>query len=397
MNESTDPTGAGAEGGQPEDAGLTVDEKFARLVADIDGSRVQGAGAKEESARTKQLRAEWSKNPPKATPWRSDSPSVLSGEARSERPRRNLRKRAKTSAKVLCGLALVGIIGFGFWPRSHTPAQVNATPAGTAAPWTAAAALPSASASPSQSFTNPDDQYFVGSPALSWADNEAGFTVPSAAALNGVSKSEISAGYKLLEQLMAAGNLDATVLNGGSVADFTKLLDPKNQSTKLIDSAVAHPSEAHDPVDYVTRFNAADARLLGHTVKVHGSMSAKADKDSHSVLLTADYLFVYAVGPVSGDAVQNTRVVMHRTMEIEVVNPNYWQMTPGKAWLYDFSYSAANSKCFDFTGYLDPAFGDDGAAPNASGTIDPYATGNLLTASPQSTATGQVCQAISGV
>lgn len=401
MNESSDLPGAGSEGGRPEDAGHSVDEKFARLAAEIDGSRVEGAGPKEESARTRRLRAEWSKNPPQAQPWRSDGRGGASepGQAGFAQPRRDPRRRARNSVKVLCGLALVGVIAYGFWPRSHTPAPVNASPAGTASPWAAAEAAagsPSPSASPSQSFTNPDDAYFAGSPALSWADNEAGFALPSASALNGVSRSEITAGYKLLAAVMEAGNLDATVLNGGSVADYTKLLDPKDGTTRSLESAIAHPSAAHDPVMYVTRFNPANTRLLGHTVKVHGSMSAKAGKEDHSVLLTVDYLFVYAVGPASGDTSQDTRVVMHRTVEIEVVNPNYYEMTPGTAWLYEYSYADANSKCYDHSGYVDPAFGDDNAAPNAPGTVDPYATGNLLTASPESTSTAEVCQALSG-
>lgn len=367
------------------------------MVAGLDDSRVEGGGAKEESARTRRLRAEWAKNPPKAAPWRSDGPSPFSaGQERSRPPkqRRDARGRAALSAKILCGLALVGVIGYGFWPRSHPPVPVNASPAGTSAPWTSAASP--ASASPSQTFTDPDDAYFAGSPALSWADNEAGFKLPSASALNGVSKSEIAAGYKLLAHLMEAGNLDAKILNGGSVTDFTRLLDPRSGSAKDLENALAHPSASHDPIDFVTRFNPANTRLLGHTVKVHGTMSAKADKQRHSVLLTADYLFVYAVGPASGDPSRDTRVVMHRTFEIQVVDPAYFQMTAGTAWLYEYSYSGANSKCYDYSGFVDPDFSHDDSAPNATGTVDAYATGNLLTASPDSTATGQVCRAISG-
>lgn len=394
MNERIDPPGAESAGGKPEDAGLSVDEKFARLAAEFDGSQVQGKGAKEEAARTRRLRAEWSKTPPKATPWRSDGPSPM--DAYPERPPR--RNRAKTSAKILVGLALVGVIGYGFWPRSHAPVPINATPAGTAAPWTQNAAAASPSASPSQTFTNPDDDYFIGSPALNWPDNEAGFAIPAASALNGVSKSDIAAGYKILEKVMAAGNLDATVLNGGSVSDFTKLLDPGSGTIAELDSDIAHPSFKNDPLSYVTRFNPATTRLLGHTVKVRGSMSAAAEPArSHAVLLTANYLFVYAVGPASGTAQEHTRVVVHRTFQIEVVNPAYYESAAGKGWIYDVSSSQANSQCYKYDGYVDPDFAEDGAPPDASGTVDAYATGNLLAASPSSTATGQVCQAVTGI
>jgi len=392
MNERIDPPGAESAGGKPGDAGLSVDEKFAKLAAEIDGSQVQGKGAKEEAARTRQLRAEWSQNPPKATPWRSDEPAKpisLPAYPYPEQPSK--RKRAGSSAKVLVGLALVGLIGYGFWPRSHAPVPINASPAGTAAPWTQSAAA-TASPSPAQTFTNPDDNYFVGSPALEWADNEAGFSIPAAHALNGVSESDIAAGYKELEELMAAGNLDATILDGGSVTDFTKLLDPASEAPAQLKSWIAHPTATDDPTLFVTRFNPATTRLLGHTVKVRGSMSAKADDRDHSVLLTADYIFVYAVGPASGGSGSNQRVSMHRSVAIQVVNPDYYQMVAGKAWITGYTYNVAGITCYQYDGFVDPDFSGNPGAPNASGTIDPYATGNLLTASPDSTSTGTVCQ-----
>ena len=398
MNERLDPPGAESAGDKPADAGLSVDEKFARLAAEIDGSQVQGKGAKEEAARTRQLRADWSQNPPKATPWRSDGPAKPVSMPAYPFPEPTSKgKRGASSAKILVGLALVGLIAYGFWPRSHAPVPINASPAGTAAPWTQNAAAASPSPSPSQTFTNPDDDYFVGSPALDWADNEAGFSIPAAHTLNGVSESDVAAGYKELEELMAAGNLDATILDGGSVTDFTKLLDPGSDRITELDSDLAHPSFSDDPTEFVTRFNPATARLLGHTVKVQGTMSAAADTQSHAVLLTADYMFVYAVGPASGDTSEDTRVLVHRTVQIEVNNPDYYQVATGKAWVYELSATDANIQCYDYDGYVDPDFNESGAAPNASGTVDAYATGNLLTASPSSTATGQVCQATGGV
>lgn len=387
MNERIDPPGAESAGGKPEDAGLSVDEKFARLAAAIDGSQVQGKGAKEEAARTRQLRAEWSKTPPKATPWRSDGPSMLGdslpGYPFPDQPRR--KRRRSVSTKLVLVAVVVGLALFMYAGGKHgSSTQISINTSG---------AYPS----PSQSFANPDDNYFVGSPALNWSDNEAGFSIPAASALNGVSESDIAAGYKQLEQLMVAGNLDTTVLNGGSVYDFTKLLDPKSNMGSDLQSWIAHPSAKDDPVELVTRFELANTHLLGQTVKVRGSMTAKADTQSHSVLLTADYIFVYAVGPASGASDEDTRVVMHRTVQIEVAAPGYYQSTAGKVWIAQYSYSAGNSDCYNFNGFVNPAFGGDGGAPNDAGTVDPYATGNLLTASPDSTATGQVCQAVSGL
>jgi hypothetical protein len=378
MNALVNPSGEGSEGEQPEDAGLTVDEKFAKLTAEFDS--------------TQKPRRPWRTEGPKVSPYPT-SPADPFGPRR----RKTAAARARTSAKALAALLFVGLIGYGFWPRHHAPTPLNATPAGTAQPWTiASAAAASASPSASPTFTNPDDAYFVGSPALSWADNEAGFVIPPAAAINGVSRSDIVDGYQLLEKLLAAGNLDATVLNGGSVSDFTSLLDPANSSAKQLNSSIAHPSFQNDPTQMVTRFNPATTRLLGHTVKVDGSMSAKADTQRGSAILTADYIFVYAVAPASNTA-NPLRVSVHRTMEIQVVNPADFQPMNGKAWLLRYTAAQANIQCYQYDGYVDPGFTEDGPAPNKSGTIDPYATGNLLTESPQpSASSSEECQAITG-
>ena len=400
MNDREDPSGAGSEGREPEDAGLSMDEKFARLVASVDGSTVAGRGAKEEAARTRELRAQWSKKPPQATPWRADGPKAAGpqptianhdpadptwktgGPGEPGKPKKSARKRALGSAKAVTALALVGVIAYGLWPRHHAAVPLNISPAGTAAPWTSAA-TPEASSSPSPTFTNPDDQYFVGSPALSWADNEAGFVIPPVAALNGVSRSDVLAGYQELEKVMAAGNLDATILNGGSVGDFVNLLDPSDGTGKELEAWIAHPSYADDPTALVTRFNPATSRLLGHTVKVEGSMSAKAGPQHDIVLLTADYIFVYAVGPATHNGDGDIRVSVHRTMQFEVVNPADFQSMAGKAWIQQYAESLSNIQCYKYDGYVDPEFTPDGVAPNQSGTIDPYATGNLLTPSAQ--------------
>jgi hypothetical protein len=386
MNTWVNPSGEGSDGEQPQDAGPTVDEKFAKLAAEIDGTQVRGPGEKEEAARTRELRAKWSKNPPQPQPWRTDGPKLTPYPAPSDdpwgTPKKTAKDRARASVKTLVALLLVGLIVFGFWPRHHSPAPVNATPAGTGQPWTAdASPSASASASPTQTFTNPDDEHFVGSPALKWADNEAGFILPKASALHGVSSSDIAAGYQLLEKLMEAGNLDATILDGGSISDFTKLLDPSNDTGKTLKAWVANPSYTNDPTQLITRFNPATTRLLGHTVKVYGSMSAAAGSQYHTVTLTADYVFAYAVGAASGATGEDTRTTVHRTLQIEVVDPNDFPSVAGEAWVLGYAASQGNIKCYVYDGYVEPGFAGSGSTPNSTATMDPYATGNQLTAS----------------
>jgi hypothetical protein len=410
MNERIDPPGADSEGGaKPEDAGLSVDEKFAKLVAEV-GGPAPGPLAnapKEDAARTRQLRAEWSRNPPQATGWRTDGPrtgdpSSPADPAGGDRPRR----KRRWVRWVACGCTVAVAAGAyaGLKAASaHRVTPVNATPAGTLQPWAASpaasfAASPSPSPSPDMSYANPDDAYFAGSPALNWQDNSAGFSIPRAVETNDVSSDDIETGYRLLEKLMEAGNLDDTILDGGPTTDFSTLLDPHSGLGSIFATDLAHPSYQHDPTLLVTRFDPKTTRLLGHTVKVSGEMSAAAGPQRDTVLLTANHLFAYAVGPASGDTSEDGRTVVHRTIQIEVVSSDSdYVQTPGKAWIYQYGATIGNDSCFDYDGYVNPQFTYSGALPNATGTLDPYATGQLLVPSnspiPSPTSTDPACVA----
>ena len=118
MKERTDPSGAESEGRSPEDAGLSVDEKFARLVAEVDGSRVERFGAKEEAAEdARSGRTKWSRlrrrrrpgEPDGPKPWETAGPAPAASQAQQDpdpwaaTPRTG-RERAKTSVKVLIAL-----------------------------------------------------------------------------------------------------------------------------------------------------------------------------------------------------------------------------------------------------------------------------------------------------
>jgi hypothetical protein len=362
----------------PEDPGRSVDEEFARLVAGIDGSRVTGPGPKEAPARARRLRAE--------------RPGRGRGGARSSRRRRRLgRPIGITSVLALIGLGVWGVATYD--PR---PAPVNTSPAGTAKPWADGAGVAAASPAPSQGLANPDERYFAGSPAAEWADNAAGLAAPAATAVNGVGAHEMASGYELLVEVMAAGNLDATILDGGPVTDFTRLLDPRSGVAAKLVSWIARPTAQGDPALLVTRFNPATTRLLGHTVKVRGVMSAEAGPHPGTALLTADYVFVYAVTTPTGAGVADQRVTVHRTVQLEVFNPDEFLTTPGEAWLYDYAADLSDIRCYGHDGFIEPGFGGAGA-PDLAGTADPYATGNLLTAAapaPRPGGTGGACQAV---
>jgi hypothetical protein len=402
MNDRIDPPGAESEGPVPEDAGLSVDERFARLVAEIGdgGAARQTPAPKEEAARTRELRSKWRSDPPRAVGWRTDGPSTLPGYLSPETPGKPPRKRRAASKWLPVVFVVLLVAGVGTFLKhagSTESSPVNASPAGTEQPWTEGLS-PSPSPSPSVSYANPDDAYFAGSPAIDWKDNEAGFSVPKAVEVHGVDSDDVATGYKLLERVVEAGNLDATVLDGGSTADFTRLLDPASQVYKELGDWIAHPGDESDPTDVVSRFDPATTRLLGHTVKVSGSMSASAGPQRGSAYLTANYIFVYAVGPAHGDTSDELRVTVHRTLQIEIFDSSEYQTDPGKAWITEWDMTDSNIVCYKFDGYIDPGFQLGGPGPNETGTADPYDTGNLLTqsAAPGPTSTVGECEAASG-
>jgi hypothetical protein len=162
-------------------------------------------------------------------------------------------------------------------------------------------------------------------------------------------------------------------------------------------SRIARPSSQDDPTLPVTRFNPATTRPPGHTAKVDGSMSAKAGSLENTLYLTASHVFAYAVGPASGEANADIRAIVQRSLRMEVVNPAYFETMDGKAWIDDYAASSANIQCYEYDGYVDPDFLDDGAPPDTAGTVDPYPSGNLLTtsASPNPTSSVGACQAAS--
>lgn len=315
------------------------------------------------------------------------------GGGRGHRGRRASRLRRSVAATAVA--ALLALAGWDAASQHPKPVPLDSSPAGTGRPWAdgAAAASPAPRAA-----ANADDRYFAGSPAEDWADNEAGFTVPAAVALNGVSANEVAAGYRLLVRVMAAANLEATVLDGGSIADFTGLLDSSSRVPAQLEAGIAHPSAANDPTRLLTRFNPDTTRLVGHTVKVHGVMSAEPGPHGGSALLTADYVFVYAVVPASGAGDENLRVTVHRTVQLEVMNPSEYVFEPGKAWLYDFAADMADVRCYSYDGFVEPGFSRVQAVPDLTGVADPYATGNLLTATPapHSAAAAGTCRAVAG-
>jgi hypothetical protein len=392
---------------EPEQPSATGSDDPFDIVLDQDF--IKAAAAKEQSARTRELAAKWAKQPPTQTGWRTDGPSAFRAPEPSQSQPQNADKKLKTkrsgrgTSRILLRNAAIfvitaGIAAFLLYPRHHAPAPINATPAGTAQPWADASGA-SASPSPSPTFTNPDDQYFSGSPSLAWADNADGIVVPKAAKVGSFSAAQVADGYAQMKKLLAAGNLDATVLNGGPVTDFAKLIDPLEKLTGQLNQWLRAPSYQGDPTYLVSRFNPKTTRLLGHIVKVNGAMSASVNK-SGDLLITGDYRFVYAVGPADG-AGSPSRSVVHRIYQISITAPGKYELTPGTSWIVNYTANIANSACFVYNGFINPVFdGDSAVTPDK--TVDPYSSSDPLrltapgsSASPQPTGTPTECDSVS--
>jgi hypothetical protein len=356
---------------------------------DFDEDFVRAATTKEPSARARELSARWSKEPPPDTGRRSGAPDPLQDEQQQQHqpePRRaepENQERRIWPRNLAIALAAAAAVGFLVYPRQHENPPVNLTPAGTAQP-ALGPVNPTSTPTPSPSFTNPDDRYFADSPSLAWADNEAGIVEPTAAAVGSFPAGEVAAGYDGLRKLLIAGNLDDAVLSGGPVTDFTRLLDTRSHLSEDLSTWISHPGYGANATDLVTRFNPTTSRLLGHTVKVRGTMSSAIDKNGY-LTVTGDYKFVYAVGPGNG-AGQPSRAVVHRVYVIELDTPGVFTAQPGRYWLSDYASQVANSACNDYNSYINPAFGSGGGLSGK--TVDPYSSSDLLSSSPSPSPTG---------
>lgn len=358
--------------GGPSDSAQDPDDPF-DIVLDEDF--VRAATNKEPSARARARSARWSEQPPEAAGWRGAAPgSSPVADPWADQGRRARRGQRLWVRNLVLVLAVASVVGYLVYPRHGKTPLGGTSPTGTTR----------LGPTPSPSFTNPDDQYFAGSPALSWADNDAGIVPPAATALGTFPALEIADGYEGLRRLLIAGNLDPTILAGGPVTGFTRLLDSRSHLPEELNKWISHPGYGANAIDVVTRFNPTTTRLLGHTVKVQGSMSAAIDKNG-ALTVTGDYRFVYAVGPGNGPG-RPSRAVVHRVYVLELTTPGVFQSQPERFFLSNYASDIANSACDTYNGYVNPAFGAGGGSSGRA--VDPYASTNLLTGSASPSPTG---------
>jgi hypothetical protein len=300
-------------------------------------------------------------------------PGWRTGPAWQEMNGRAARRRklwAILGVPVAVAVALVALKpsllpGDPFGTGESRAAEASPLPEETAAP----TAAPGASDPEEPTLDRP----FAGSPALRWADGEAGIVLPEAEAVGPVSADRVEQALKLTKKLLVGANLDPKTVRGARPAAALSVLDPQQpELLDELDTGLRSPGREHDPVTLFSRFDPDEVRPVGDVIKTRGRMTFK--KGSHGgVAVRADYTFVYPVVRADGPT-EVTRTIVRRVLDVELADPTRYRVTPGRLLLLDYDQEIGNSSCFVYDGYLHPEFSSSASAgPSPSGpATDPY-------------------------
>ncbi|MEV5159033.1 hypothetical protein [Streptomyces sp. NPDC053728] len=366
------------------DGSSVPDEQWAELVrqaesAGSDAPKEPSARARMVTARLRALDEEaaaaqgagrrWGRKPKKVEPWQPEG--WRTGPAWQEmngRPRKRRRLAGTLGFIAVLGLLVVAmrpslltdhLPGGGISPDTDTTRLLSETAAPTAAPAREAPDRPTL------------DEPFRGSPALRWADGAQGIELPAAKATGGMSKDEVADALSKTRRLLVESNLDPAVLRGERPRALLQLLDPHADGAReQLEKSLSEPSEKNDPAMLLSRFDPAEARVLGDVVKVRGRMTFKAGEPG-SVEVDADYSFVYALRKTGGDDV--ARTIVRRRLTTVLYDPERWDATRGKLALTSYESNVGNTECDVYDGFLHPWFsGEDHGTPPGDELIDPY-------------------------
>ncbi|MFI8894691.1 hypothetical protein [Streptomyces paradoxus] len=300
-------------------------------------------------------------------------PGWRTGPAWQEMNGRAARRRklwAVLGVPVAVGVALVALKpsllpGDPFGTGESQAAEASPLPAESTAP----TAAPGASGPERPTLDRP----FAGSPALRWADGEAGIVLPEAKAVGAVSEDRVEQALKLTKKLLVGANLDPKTVRGARPTAALSVLDPKQpELLDDLDTGLRSPSEKHDPVTLFSRFDPDEVRPVGDVIKTRGRMTFKKGTQG-GVAVRADYTFVYPVVRADGPT-EVTRTIVRRVLDVELADPARYEVTPGRLLLMNYDQEIGNSSCLVNDGYLHPEFSSNrSAGPDPSGpATDPY-------------------------
>lgn len=360
------------DGPRPEDEGSPAvsDDVWDRFLQDSERD-IRGSAPKEPSARARMVTARLREQEARGEVpegWRT-------GPAWREMDGRAARRRRLWSVLGVLVAAAVAVVaikpsllpGDPFGKGGQKTADTSPL-----APETAEPTGPAPSADPD---TPTPDAPFAGSPALRWADGEAGIAPPKATAVGSFSKSQVALALRETKKLLVEANLDPATLSGRRPASALGVIEPQQKDLLTwLDTALRKPDEKHDPLAMFSRFDPEKTRIVGDVVKTRGHMTFKAGKRAASVAIHADYTFVYPVMQADDDSTEVTRTVVRRVLDIELADPARYMVTPGKISVVRYDQEIGNSACDVYDGYLHPQFSTAAPqGPDPTGpTSDPY-------------------------
>ncbi|MER5600566.1 hypothetical protein [Streptomyces sp. NPDC002265] len=219
------------------------------------------------------------------------------------------------------------------------------------------------------------DRPFAGSPALAWADGEAGIVLPEAKPVGSWSKAQVAQLLRQTKTFLVDGSLNPATLRGHRPAAALGVLDPRQpELLDLLNTSLLKPDKKHDPLRMFSRFDPDEVRVVGQVVKTRGRMTFKAGAQG-SVVVHADYDFVYPLAHIDKKKTDVARTIVRRVLDFEFLDPARYRTTTGKVSVKSYDEQAGNSACDVYDGYFHPMFPTDDAPAGATPTgpaTDPY-------------------------
>ncbi|MFI7135350.1 hypothetical protein ACIBQ1_57535 [Nonomuraea sp. NPDC050153] len=345
--------------------GDDLDARFNELVAQIDEEqqrRMRAAAVKgaKEQRRTDRLERHAGRT------------ARLSGGHESEPPRRV--GRAWIAMAVITALIAAAGVIVTFRPDLLAPdAVVDDAPLSIAAPAVEPAVEPAedpadeAAGEPTEGAGEEPTSPFAGSPAEKYAEGAAGFVMPEAKALGGLSKKDVAKGLKLTRELMSAAFLDKKTLLGGKPAAFIKLLDPEFREWYLDELKKRKKKAAY----YVLQFARGTAEFSTDVIKVYGRVKLGTFKDHgrRGVELKLNHIVVYAVHR-PGRPDTTIRLVTHPTGTVMLFRESGRLVV----WPDGWTASRTPASCDTRDGFIHPEYEDSpqGTVAPTGAPIDPY-------------------------
>ncbi|MCK2220605.1 hypothetical protein MF672_043410 [Actinomadura sp. ATCC 31491] len=189
---------------------------------------------------------------------------------------------------------------------------------------------------------------FAGSPAARYADGIAGFVLPEARAVGGLSREDVAEGLARVRDLLAAAYLDRDTLRGGDPDAFVAALDPGQRAAFTPRPGADGPGRS-----WVSSFAPGEAELASDVVKVTGriTLGPSGADGRGGAEVRLDHLIVYAVRrPGRPETV--VRVVTHASGEVRIHREGGRLVT----WVTSWGADATPARCDTGDGYIHPRF-----------------------------------------